>query len=254
MEFLCCDPAVVVVRKPPGLLSEEKPGADSLPARITSALAAAGEKNTRVLPVHRLDRDTGGLMVYARTPRAAAALSAAFAAGQVEKTYLAVCEGAPDPADGQLCDLLFFDRRADKVYVVSRPRGGVREARLSYRTLGTRPLTPADPPDFATHGSPVRENAAPGPVGEAPARPLPAVLSLLSVTLETGRTHQIRAQFAARRHPLCGDGRYGATVRRGGLALLSAALAFPHPDTGKPLAFRLPLPDRFPFSLFAGTF
>lgn len=266
MEFFYRDAAIVVVRKPAGLLSEERPGGDSLPARIAAALADAGERNTRLYPVHRLDRDTEGLQVFARTPHAAAALSAAFAAGEVEKTYLAVCEGAPAPADGQLADLLYFDRRADKVYVVRRPRGGVKEARLTYHTLATRPLSSADLPAFATNGSAVREEngaaaaavsavGTPAAVtGTATARPLPAALSLLAVTLETGRTHQIRAQFAARRHPLCGDGRYGAAVRRGGLALLSAALAFRHPESGEMLSFRLPLPeDWFPFSLFAGT-
>lgn len=262
MEIFCRDAAIVVVRKPAGLLSEEKPGGDSLPARLSAALEEAGETNTRLYPVHRLDRGTEGLMVFGRTPRAAAALSAAFAEGGVKKAYLAVCEGVPAPADGQLTDLLYFDRRADKAYVVRRPRAGVKEARLAYRTLATRPLSPADLPTFATNGSAVRaENGAaeasgaPVPMaGDAAARPLPATLSLLTVTLGTGRTHQIRAQFAARRHPLCGDGRYGAAVRRGGLALLSAALAFRHPESGEMLSFRLPLPeDRFPFSLFAGT-
>ena len=91
-----------------------------------------------VWPVHRLDREAGGLMVFAKTARCAAALSAAMQAGAFEKEYLAVCEGAP-PQEGQWSDLLYHDRGKNKTYVVARRRAGVKEARLAFCTLGRLP-------------------------------------------------------------------------------------------------------------------
>ena len=100
------------------------------------------------------------------------------------------------------------------MFPVSRPRKGVREAVLEYRILKTAGNT-----------------------------------SLADITLHTGRTHQIRVQFAARKHPLSGDGKYGSRVK-GTIALQSCGLQFRHPDTGKPLQFSLPLPDAAPWKEF----
>ena len=118
------------------------------------------------------------------------------------------------PVAGTLRDWLFKDSRRGRVFPVSRPRRGVREAVLEYRIVKT--------------------------AGE---------MSLAEITLHTGRTHQIRVQFASRKHPLTGDGKYGSRVK-GSIALQSCGLQFLHPETGKPMAFTLPLPDAAPWKEF----
>ncbi len=164
--------------------------------------------------VHRLDRAVGGLTVYALTAAAAAALSRSIAAGGMEKDYLAVTEGESED-EAVLRDLLFRDAAKNKSYVVRRMRRGVREARLRYRTLARR-----------------------------------EGLNLLRVSLETGRSHQIRVQLASRQMPLVGDGRYGSRRRDCPLALWSEALRFPHPVTGEALSFRAGPPERWPWTVF----
>lgn len=171
------------------------------------------------LCVHRLDTAVGGVMVYAKTPRSAAALSREIASGGMEKVYLVVCTGAPDPPRGEMRDLLFKDSRRNKTFVVSRERRGVRPARLEYELLETR--------------------------GEGEAR-----CSLVRVRLHTGRSHQIRVQFASRRMPLLGDGKYGSRCGRGEIALWSHTLSFTHPGTGARVSFSAPAPEREPWSGF----
>lgn len=148
-----------------------------------------------IFPVHRLDKPVGGVMVYARTAAAAAYLSRAIQEGRLEKVYLAVLRGTPPLPAGRLEDLLYHDPRRNKTYVVDRRRRGVREAALCYETVA------AD-----------------------------AEGTLVRVRLLTGRTHQIRAQFAARGTPLWGDGPYGGG--KGPLGLWSAALTVPLPAGG----------------------
>lgn len=194
---LYADDALAVCIKPAGVLSES-PG---MPALLAAQLG--GE----FFCVHRLDREVGGVMVYARTRESAAALSAAVAARAAEKTYLAVCCGTPDASAGTLRDLLYHDRARNKTYVVQRQRRGVKEAVLDYAVLGT-------------------------------AETAQGVLTLLRIALGTGRSHQIRVQLASRRLPLAGDAKYGSPVRSGGIALWSAALRFAHPVTGKIMAFK----------------
>ena len=223
------DAALVVLDKPAGLSSEE-----GVPAALRAHWNAP---DAFVGVVHRLDTGVSGLMVYARTPAAAAALSRQVtqsqdayavqdgraegnaAAPQFVKQYRAVIAGAPDaqlPAAGVLRDYLFKDSRKGRVFPVKRPRKGVREAVLEYRIVETAP-----------DGS----------------------LSLAEITLHTGRTHQIRVQFASRKHPLYGDGKYGSRFK-GDIALQSAGLQFVHPETGKPMAFSLPLPAAAPWKEF----
>lgn len=190
--------------KPVGVLSEE-PG---MPALLREQLG--GEWYC----VHRLDKAVGGVMVYARTRKAAAALSAAVAEREMKKEYLAVCQGAPEPPAGTMEDLLFKDSGKNKAFVVKRERKGVKPARLSYETLAAGKTS-----------------------------------ALVHVTLDTGRFHQIRVQFASRKHPLLGDRRYGGPTAQQ-LGLWSWRLTIPDPDTGKPVT-ACALPEGEPWSAFA---
>ena len=175
----------------------------------------------RIFCVHRLDKAVGGVMVYAKDGKTAALLSELVSSRAVTKEYLAVVPGKPEEERGILRDLLYHDAAKNKTYVVSRPRRGVKEAELSYETAAT---------------------ACAEGVGD---------VSLLRITLHTGRSHQIRAQFAARKLPLLGDGRYGSAVRSCGIALQSHRLVFVHPVTGQTLDFSAPLPEAWPWSLFS---
>lgn len=142
-------------------------------------------------PVHRLDMGVGGLMVFARSKQAAAKLGALIAQGQLKKEYLAMVHGCPEEKTGRMEDLLWKDSRKNKVYVVKRQRAGVRPAALRYQVVRA---------------------------GEE---------SLVRVFLETGRSHQIRVQFASRGFPLVGDHKYGSRAREKEIRLFSAALEFP---------------------------
>ena len=177
-----------------------------MPALLREALC-----RDAIYPVHRLDTAAAGLTVFALTGAAAASLSAQIAEKKLRKEYFAAVHGAPREPAGTYEDLLFRDAKKNKTYVVDRPRKGVKQARLTYRTLC----------------------AAETPRGQG---------SLVRVRLETGRTHQIRVQFASRGTPLFGDGKYGAKDNEPSLALLSCALGFTLPDTGEEVSFELPLP------------
>lgn len=212
-EILYQDASLVVAVKPRGVLSEGDAAApDTMPGLLTPAVGT-------VYPVHRLDRGVGGVMVYARNRGDAAALCGAVASGTLCKTYLAVVSGCPDPAEGEWRDYLFKDSAKNKSFVVSGARRGAREAILRYRVL-----------DTACEGE--------------------AVFSRVSVTLLTGRSHQIRVQFASRGFPLVGDGKYGSRVRTPFPALYAQSLSFSHPKSGKQLHFSVPVPAEFPYTLF----
>lgn len=153
--------------------------------------ALAGQLGGAFYTVHRLDLNVGGVMVYARTRQAAASLSRRIQAGSMVKEYVAMVHGTP-PEAGDWEDLIFKDSGRNKVFVVRRMRGGVKKARLEYRRLSA---------------------------GE---------VSLVRVRLHTGRSHQIRVQFASRGYPLVGDHKYGARDEAQALMLFSCCLTFPH--------------------------
>ncbi len=169
----------------------------------------------RVYCVHRLDTAVGGLMVFAIGQSAAAALSKAIAENALKKEYLAVIPGTPAESSGIMHDYLYKDVKKGKSFPVKSLRKGVKEAELSYTVLET--------------------------AGEK---------ALVHVTLHTGRFHQIRAQFAARKLPLLGDGKYGSREKGCGIALFSCGISFPHPETGEMKSF-CALPERaFPWDAF----
>ena len=174
----------VVCVKPQGVESEHQ-----MPALLIEQLGCEA-----VYPVHRLDKETGGVMVYATSKQGAAELSRGVQEGTVQKTYLAVVSGTPQPEKGRWDDLLFRDRQKNKSYIVKRERKGVKTASLSYHVLADG----------------IWQEQA---------------VSLVQVTLHTGRTHQIRVQFSGRNYPLMGDRRYGG-MACDTLALWSARLSF----------------------------
>lgn len=178
MEILYSDKEIVVCVKPLGLDSEK-----DMPAALREALG--GE----IYPIHRLDQNVGGVMVYARTKSSAAALSRAVQGGTMVKEYVAMVHGTP-PEAGDWQDFLFKDSRKNKVFVVKRQRNGVKSARLEF----------------------TRKTA-----GET---------SLVHIRLHTGRSHQIRVQFASRGFPLVGDHKYGSRDAATAPMLFSCRLTF----------------------------
>ena len=188
MEILYQDSDIIVCIKPVGMDSEHE-----LPQ------ALGGE----IYTLHRLDKNVGGVMVYARAKAAAAALSKAVQDGAMVKEYVAMVHGAP-PENGDWEDWLFKDSRKNKVFVVKKQRAGVKKARLTYQALR---------------------------VGEE---------SLVRIRLYTGRSHQIRVQFASRGYPLVGDHKYGSRDEKTAPMLFSCCLRFPY--KGKEVCFEA-LPD-----------
>lgn len=192
MEILYSDKQIIVCVKPVGLDSEHE-----VPEALKENLG--GE----IFPIHRLDKNVGGVMVYARTRQAAAALSKAVQEGTMVKEYVAQVHGTP-PENGDWTDLLFKDSSKNKVFVVKKERRGVKKARLEFKRL--------------TEGE----------------------TSLVRIRLHTGRSHQIRVQFSSRGFPLVGDHKYGARDDSPAPMLFSCKLTFPY---GKRIAEFEKLPD-----------
>lgn len=210
LNLLYSDQYVAVCVKPSGLVCEGE-GKDALPSVLKENLskirAANGDTSPfTVYPVHRLDRETGGIAVFALCPSAAANLSKDIREGRWKKTYRAWLWGVPAEKSGELSDLLYYDRSSGKSFVVDRSRKGVKSASLEYKVI-------------ATSSDKKR--------------------SLAEIKLNTGRTHQIRVQFASRGLPVCGDRRYGAPKESGNsLLLFSSAIEFFHPHTGQAMSFQ----------------
>lgn len=172
---------------------------------------ALGTEDVRT--VHRLDRVVSGLMVLARNANAAAELSRQIREGQFEKEYLAVVHGTPQADRGELRDLLFRDKVRKMTMVAAEPGKGVQEAILTYQVLAKNDT-----------------------------------MSWVRIRLQTGRTHQIRVQFASRGMPLVGERKYSTLEDPCEIALWSYRLAFAHPGTGEPMEFVLEPPATYPWS------
>jgi 23S rRNA pseudouridine1911/1915/1917 synthase len=203
------DDHLAVVDKPAGLVVHTAPGHRGVTlVDLLGDLLGGGDEPARPGIVHRLDKDTSGLMLVARTDSAHRRLASMIRAREVSRLYRALAEGRPRSRSGTIDAPLGRDYRAPERRAVGGR--GARQARTHFRVLEA---LPAD--------------------------------SLLEVRLETGRTHQIRAHLAAIGHPVAGDPRYGHAGRHGlrRQFLHSHRLALVHPITGKALEFESALPE-----------
>ena len=168
----------------------------------------------QVRTVHRLDRVVSGLMVLARTAQAASELSRQIREDEFGKEYLAVIHGSPQQDAGRFEDLLLRDKARKMTFVTTQMEMGVQPAALQYRVIRKTQ-------DF----------------------------SRVRIRLETGRTHQIRVQFASRDLPLVGERKYSTRPDDCEIALWSYRLAFRHPKTGVPMEFTLEPPETYPWTV-----
>lgn len=217
IKILYEDQDIIVCIKPRGILSQADESGNENMCSVLQRHLEAQKKTPYVAVIHRLDVGVPGVMVYAVSKKAAAKLSSQISDKEIcTKKYLAAVHGTFEEKSGNMRDLLFKDTRLGKSYVVNSTRKGVKEASLDYEVLE-------------------EQNE----------------LSLVKVTLHTGRTHQIRVQFASRAHSLTGDKKYGARDEYRSIGLFSHYLSFPHPTTGKVMTFSaFPEKDDSAFSVF----
>ena len=208
MELIHIDEDIVVCIKPARVLSTDEPG--GLPELVREAL---GEPKADIRTVHRLDRVVSGIMVLARNAKAASELSRQIRENVFQKEYLAVVHGCPEAKEGTLTDLLWRDKARKMTMVSQTPGKGVQEAILDYRVLASD-----------------------------------RNLSRIRVTLRTGRTHQIRVQFASRNLPLVGERKYAVLEDPCEIALWSHRIGFTHPGTGTWMEFSQEPPETYPWN------
>ena len=208
MELIYVDEDVLVCLKPARVLSTDEPG--GVPDLAREAL---GDPEADIRTVHRLDRVVSGLMVLARNAKAASDLSRQIREEKFEKEYMAVVHGIPEQKTGTLRDLLGRDKARKMTYVAAEPAKGVQEAVLDYTVQGTA-----------------------------------EDMSLVRIRLQTGRTHQIRVQFASRGMPLVGERKYSERNDPCEIALWSCRIAFTHPKTGEKMEFLHRPPEIYPWT------
>lgn len=218
------DNHIVVLIKPQNLLSQgDETGDENLVDLLKNYIKVKYNKpgNVFVGLVHRLDRPTGGLMVFAKTSKAASRLSEQIKEGDFEKVYLAALVGALKEKEGTLVNYLEKNEDTNIVKVLSYAKSGAKKAQLKYRLL--------------------EDNTK---------------LSLVEVELITGRSHQIRAQFANIGNPVFGDAKYGGDIVKGwDLALWAYKLSFIHPTTKEVIVFKSEPPmDSLPWKNFTTKF
>ena len=170
------------------------------------------DKDAYIGLVHRLDRPVGGIMVFAKTSKAASRLGEEIRNNTFHKTYLAVIEGTI-PKEGKLEDYIIKDKNKNISYITTKEKG--KYSALEYKILKEK------------------NN-----------------LSLIEINLITGRSHQIRLQFSSRNHPLIGDSKYGNNPKNINIALFAKSITFKHPTTKEILTFELNIPNRYPFNIF----
>ena len=209
MELIYVDEDILVCLKPARVLSTDEPG--GVPDLARQAL---GNPNADVRTVHRLDRVVAGLMVLARNAKAASELSRQIRDNEFQKEYLAVVHGNPEQEAGTLRDLLGRDKARKMTFVAAEPAKGVQEAVLDYQVLGNK-----------------------------------EEMSRVRIRLHTGRTHQIRVQFASRNMPLFGERKYSELDDPCEIALWSYRIGFTHPKTGKKMEFSHLPPEIYPWTV-----
>lgn len=213
------DNHVLVVEKPPNMLAQgDSTGDEDLLTLLKEDLKLRYNKpgNVYLGLVHRLDRPVGGAMVFAKTSKAASRLSEQIRTGEIDKSYKAVIHGIPKQSFGTLINYLVKDEATNIVRVTASPEEG-KKAALDYAVIATKDG-----------------------------------LSLMSIKLHTGRSHQIRIQFTALGHPLYGDQKYGAALNKPGmqLALWAVEIGFMHPTLKQYELYKSALPADYPWNLF----
>ena len=208
MELIYVDDDILVCLKPARVLSTDEPG--GVPDLCREAL---GDPKADVRTVHRLDRVVAGLMVLARNAKSASELSRQIRDNEFQKEYQAVVHGGPVENEGTLVDLLGRDKARKMTFVAQEMAKGVQEAVLDYWVLNRAPE-----------------------------------MTKVQIRLHTGRTHQIRVQFASRGWPLVGERKYSELNDPCEIALWSCRLAFTHPKTGEKMEFTHQPPMEFPWT------
>lgn len=208
MELVYVDEDILVCLKPARVLSTDEPG--GVPDLAREAL---GNPKADVRTVHRLDRVVAGLMVLARNQKAASELSRQIREGTFEKEYMAVVHGCPESDRGSYRDLLGRDKARKMTFVAPEMAKGVQEALLDYEVLAQSDT-----------------------------------MSRVRIRLHTGRTHQIRVQFASRGMPLVGERKYSTLEDPCEIALWSCRIGFTHPGTGKRMEFSAQPPQVYPWT------
>ena len=215
------DNHLLVVEKPVNILSQgddtnDKDMVNLLKQYVKEKYNKPG--NVYIGLVHRLDRPVGGIMVFAKTSKAASRLSDQVRTKTFKKTYKAVIHGEMNKREDTLKDYLYKNKKTNMVSVVKKDHKEAKNAELSYNTLD-------------------RKDG----------------FSLVEIDLKTGRPHQIRVQFASRKHPLFGDQRYGQNVNKVGqqIALWSYKLEITHPTTKEKMEFTCEPPKEYPWNLFS---
>lgn len=206
IDILFEDEYLLVVVKPYGILSQDSGKEKGLPGILSNYREKKGEAAYIGTP-YRLDRTTQGIMVYAKDPKTAAALSKIVMDKKLSKIYYALVSPSPKARENTLKDLLFYDRTKNKSYVVKRERKGVKKAELFYETIDVKTLDNKE-------------------------------ISLIKVKLFTGRTHQIRCQMSNIGCPIVGDRRYGSKLKSDNILLCAGDISFTHPITKENLSFK----------------
>ena len=214
------DNHLLVVKKPVNILSQgddtnDKDMVNLLKNYVKEKYNKPG--NVFIGLVHRLDRPVGGVMVFAKTSKAASRLSEQVRNKSFKKTYRAVIHGTMNKKEDTLKDYLYKNKKTNMVSVVSKNYKDAKNAELDYKTLQSK------------------DN-----------------FSLVQIDLKTGRPHQIRVQFSSRKHPLFGDQRYGQSVNKVGqqIALWSYKIEITHPTTKEKMEFICEPPKEHPWNLF----
>lgn len=214
------DNHLLVVEKPVNILSQgddtnDKDMVNLLKQYVKEKYNKPG--NVFIGLVHRLDRPVGGVMVFAKTSKAASRLSEQVRNKTFKKVYRAIIHGEMDKKESILRDYLYKNKKTNMVSVVNKNHKEAKDAELSYKTLN-------------------KENG----------------FSLVEINLKTGRPHQIRVQFASRKHPLFGDQRYGQDVNKVGqqISLWSYKIEIQHPTTKEKMEFTCEPPQEYPWNIF----